>query len=196
MLSASRALLLVLSYLLIVTIVGPKLMQNRKPYKLKRIIIVYNTFQVVVCTILFLWVRTETRIDDRYKYVLLTCHVDYTHPVFFLRPRYRVFFFKILIIIRVIWIINRIIVVRWYVKRCLVSDTSRWTHMGLRTAVKAFYRRDDNRKINLINNTVRVFLKSFRAGLMSTRKSIGISFTGEELFIRDRGIISVEKSSF
>ncbi|XP_065212872.1 very long chain fatty acid elongase 7-like [Planococcus citri] len=54
--SARTVILIALCYILIVTSIGPKLMENRKPYNLKGIIIVYNTFQVVACTILFAWV--------------------------------------------------------------------------------------------------------------------------------------------
>lgn len=55
--SVKTVILIALSYIFIVTSIGPKLMENRKPYNLKGIIIVYNTFQVVACTILFTWVN-------------------------------------------------------------------------------------------------------------------------------------------
>nr|UTI67609.1 elongation-very long chain-fatty acids-protein-4 [Kerria lacca] len=56
MVSASRMIVVCLFYIFMVTLIGPKLMENRKPYNFKRIILVYNTFQVIACTILFTWV--------------------------------------------------------------------------------------------------------------------------------------------
>ncbi|CAH0384216.1 unnamed protein product [Bemisia tabaci] len=44
---------IVLTYVFIVKYLGPKLMENRKPYKLKNTLIVYNAFQVVFSAWLF-----------------------------------------------------------------------------------------------------------------------------------------------
>lgn len=40
--------LLVATYLYAVVILGPRLMANRKPFKLKEVLFVYNGFQVVM----------------------------------------------------------------------------------------------------------------------------------------------------
>ncbi|KAJ8920046.1 hypothetical protein NQ315_011696 [Exocentrus adspersus] len=42
-----------LTYVYIVKVLGPKLMENRKPFELKNVLIVYNLFQVVFSTWLF-----------------------------------------------------------------------------------------------------------------------------------------------
>ncbi|XP_059485192.1 elongation of very long chain fatty acids protein AAEL008004-like isoform X2 [Neocloeon triangulifer] len=42
-----------LSYVYIVKVLGPKLMENRKPFELRRVLIAYNAFQVVFSTWLF-----------------------------------------------------------------------------------------------------------------------------------------------
>ncbi|XP_012288365.1 elongation of very long chain fatty acids protein AAEL008004 isoform X2 [Orussus abietinus] len=42
-----------LSYVYIVKVLGPKLMENRKPFQLKNVLIVYNLFQVIFSTWLF-----------------------------------------------------------------------------------------------------------------------------------------------
>lgn len=40
-------ILMVLTYLYTVVILGPRLMANRKPFKLKEVLVVYNGFQVL-----------------------------------------------------------------------------------------------------------------------------------------------------
>lgn len=42
-----------LSYVFIVKVLGPKLMENRKPFELKNVLIVYNLFQVIFSAWLF-----------------------------------------------------------------------------------------------------------------------------------------------
>lgn len=42
-----------LSYVYLVKVLGPKLMENRKPFELKRVLIYYNLFQVVFSSWLF-----------------------------------------------------------------------------------------------------------------------------------------------
>lgn len=44
--------LMVLAYLYIVVILGPRIMANRKPFKLRRVLIFYNGFQVVFSSIM------------------------------------------------------------------------------------------------------------------------------------------------
>lgn len=56
MVSASRMILIPIGYIFLVTWIGPKFMEKKKPYKLKQIIIAYNILQVVSCAILFTWV--------------------------------------------------------------------------------------------------------------------------------------------
>lgn len=45
-------LYILVTYLLIVKIVGPRFMKTRKPYDLKRVIQCYNMFQVISCILL------------------------------------------------------------------------------------------------------------------------------------------------
>lgn len=40
-------ILMVLAYLYTVVILGPRLMANRKPFKLKEVLVIYNGFQVL-----------------------------------------------------------------------------------------------------------------------------------------------------
>lgn len=47
-------LLMVVTYLYIVTILGPRLMANRKPFQLNQVLIVYNAFQVAF-SLIMLW---------------------------------------------------------------------------------------------------------------------------------------------
>lgn len=47
-------LLMVVTYLYVVTILGPQLMANRKPFQLNQVLIVYNAFQVAF-SLLMLW---------------------------------------------------------------------------------------------------------------------------------------------
>lgn len=46
-------ILICATYALIVTTIGPKLMENRKPFELKRTLIVYNALQVIFSAWLF-----------------------------------------------------------------------------------------------------------------------------------------------
>lgn len=46
-------LMICLSYVYIVKVLGPRLMANRKPFELRRTLIVYNLFQVIFSTWLF-----------------------------------------------------------------------------------------------------------------------------------------------
>lgn len=50
-----------LSYAYFVKVLGPKLMENRKPLDLRRVMIYYNLFQVIFSTWLFHEVRCELR---------------------------------------------------------------------------------------------------------------------------------------
>lgn len=52
-------LLMVVTYLYTVTILGPRLMANRKPFQLNRILIAYNAFQVAFSFIM-LWEVSNT----------------------------------------------------------------------------------------------------------------------------------------
>ncbi|CAG9808731.1 unnamed protein product [Chironomus riparius] len=64
-----------LAYVVIVKIVGPKLMENRKPYKLKNVLIFYNFLQVIFSTWLFYEASSTGWLTD-YSY---RCQpVDYT----------------------------------------------------------------------------------------------------------------------
>ena len=45
------------SYVLIVKVIGPKIMENRKPLDIKGFLIFYNLFQVVLSTYIFVEVR-------------------------------------------------------------------------------------------------------------------------------------------
>lgn len=46
-------LFICLSYIYVVKVLGPKLMENRKPFELKKVLIAYNLFQVVFSAWLF-----------------------------------------------------------------------------------------------------------------------------------------------
>lgn len=39
--------LMVLAYLYVVVILGPRIMENRKPFKLREVLVIYNGFQVL-----------------------------------------------------------------------------------------------------------------------------------------------------
>ena len=45
--------LICLTYVFAVKVVGPKFMENRKPYDLKNFLVIYNAFQVVFSTFIF-----------------------------------------------------------------------------------------------------------------------------------------------
>ncbi|XP_074110773.1 very long chain fatty acid elongase AAEL008004-like isoform X4 [Cotesia typhae] len=46
-------LMICLTYVYLVKVLGPKLMENRKPFQLKKVLIVYNLFQVIFSTWIF-----------------------------------------------------------------------------------------------------------------------------------------------
>lgn len=50
-------MMICLTYVFIVKYLGPKLMENRKPFHLKNTLIVYNVFQVILSSYLFYEVR-------------------------------------------------------------------------------------------------------------------------------------------
>lgn len=50
-------LMICLTYVIIVKYLGPKFMENRKPFDLKNTMIVYNVFQVILSSYLFTEVR-------------------------------------------------------------------------------------------------------------------------------------------
>lgn len=54
-------LFICLSYVYGVKVLGPKLMENRKPFQLKNVLIVYNLFQMVFSAWLFYEVRSLLR---------------------------------------------------------------------------------------------------------------------------------------
>lgn len=56
-----------LTYVYIVKVLGPKLMENRKPFELKRILIYYNLFQVIFSTWLFYEVSWGKNVDNKIK---------------------------------------------------------------------------------------------------------------------------------
>lgn len=57
-------LFMCLSYVYLVKVLGPKLMENRKPFHLKKVLIVYNLFQVIFSTWLFYEVSLRRRRDS------------------------------------------------------------------------------------------------------------------------------------
>ncbi|XP_065331909.1 very long chain fatty acid elongase AAEL008004-like [Cloeon dipterum] len=66
-----------LSYVYIVKVLGPKLMENRKPFELRRVLIAYNAFQVVFSTWLFYELGMSGWLTGDYNY---RCQpVDYTN---------------------------------------------------------------------------------------------------------------------
>lgn len=66
-----------LTYIFIVKVMGPKLMENRKPYKLKNTLIVYNFLQVVFSIYLFLEIGMSGWLTGRYNW---RCQpVDYSN---------------------------------------------------------------------------------------------------------------------
>lgn len=66
-----------LSYVYIVKVLGPKFMENRKPFELRRVLIAYNAFQVLFSTWLFYEVRPPhtlkglTLVIQKHKFTLL-----------------------------------------------------------------------------------------------------------------------------
>jgi len=68
-----------LSYVYIVKVLGPKIMENRKPFQLKRTLIAYNLFQVVFSAWIFYEIGMSGWLTGRYSW---RCQpVDYSnHP--------------------------------------------------------------------------------------------------------------------
>ncbi|KAK7604933.1 hypothetical protein V9T40_006119 [Parthenolecanium corni] len=67
---------LVVAYLYVVMFLGPRMMANRKPYKLKELLVFYNAIQVVF-SVLMLWEHLMSGWLLDYSY---TCQpVDYSH---------------------------------------------------------------------------------------------------------------------
>jgi elongation of very long chain fatty acids protein 7 len=54
-------LFICLTYVYIVKVLGPKLMENRKPFQLRRPLILYNLFQVIFSAWLFYEVNMSPR---------------------------------------------------------------------------------------------------------------------------------------
>lgn len=54
-----------LSYVYIVKVLGPRLMENRKPFSLRKVLIYYNLFQVLFSTWLFYEVSGDISLADR-----------------------------------------------------------------------------------------------------------------------------------
>ncbi|KAH1003000.1 hypothetical protein HUJ05_010953 [Dendroctonus ponderosae] len=64
-----------LTYVYIVKVLGPKLMENRKPFELKRVLIYYNLFQVIFST----WLFYEASVSGWLNHYSLKCQpVDYS----------------------------------------------------------------------------------------------------------------------
>lgn len=57
-------LLICFSYVYLVKVLGPKFMENRKPFQLKELLIAYNLFQVIFSTWLFYEVRIYMMIKN------------------------------------------------------------------------------------------------------------------------------------
>jgi elongation of very long chain fatty acids protein 7 len=86
----SAILLVTILYVLGVTVIGPKLMQNRKPFELKNTLIIYNALQVVLSYVVFhrmwnIWMyqynwRCEpfvTDADETQYYIINTGYIYY-----------------------------------------------------------------------------------------------------------------------
>ncbi|PNF37535.1 Elongation of very long chain fatty acids protein AAEL008004 [Cryptotermes secundus] len=69
-----------LSYIYVVKVLGPKLMENKKPMELRKVLIYYNLFQVLFSVWLFIEIGMSGWLTGRYS---LRCEpVDYSsHPV-------------------------------------------------------------------------------------------------------------------
>lgn len=68
-------ILIVLLYLYGVVIFGPRMMANRKPYKLRGILMMYNAFQVVFSLGMLYEVNTFEKISRKYAYLI--CYIEY-----------------------------------------------------------------------------------------------------------------------
>lgn len=69
-------LMICLSYVYIVKVLGPRLMANRKPFELRRTLIIYNLFQVIFSTWLFYEVTNrknnmELKFEEKKKIKLI-----------------------------------------------------------------------------------------------------------------------------
>ncbi|XP_034946113.1 elongation of very long chain fatty acids protein AAEL008004-like isoform X2 [Chelonus insularis] len=68
-------LFICLTYVYIVKVLGPKWMENRKPFQLKKVLIVYNLFQVLFST----WMFRESLLGGWWGHYSLRCQpVDYS----------------------------------------------------------------------------------------------------------------------
>ncbi|CAH0407825.1 unnamed protein product [Chilo suppressalis] len=61
-------LIICLSYVYLVKVLGPRFMQNRKPYELKNVLIVYNLLQVLFSAWLFYEIGASGWFTGRYSY--------------------------------------------------------------------------------------------------------------------------------
>uniref|UniRef100_A0A023F4L2 Elongation of very long chain fatty acids protein n=1 Tax=Triatoma infestans TaxID=30076 RepID=A0A023F4L2_TRIIF len=76
-------LVICLSYIYLVKVLGPKLMENRKPFQLKELLIAYNLFQVIFSTWLFYELGASGWFTGHYS---LRCQpVDYSADKFTVR---------------------------------------------------------------------------------------------------------------
>ncbi|KAK0166823.1 hypothetical protein PV327_004306 [Microctonus hyperodae] len=68
-------LLLCLGYVYLVKVLGPKVMENRKPFQLRNVMIAYNLFQVIFST----WIFYESLMGGWWGHYSFRCQpVDYT----------------------------------------------------------------------------------------------------------------------
>ncbi|XP_074110770.1 very long chain fatty acid elongase AAEL008004-like isoform X1 [Cotesia typhae] len=68
-------LMICLTYVYLVKVLGPKLMENRKPFQLKKVLIVYNLFQVIFST----WIFYESLMGGWWGHYSFRCQpVDYS----------------------------------------------------------------------------------------------------------------------
>lgn len=58
-------LVICLTYVYFVKVLGPKLMENRKPFNLRKTMIYYNLFQVIFSTWLFREVSRKSQVASR-----------------------------------------------------------------------------------------------------------------------------------
>ncbi len=72
-------MMICLSYVLIVKIIGPKFMENRKPFVLRKTLIIYNFFQVLFST----WLFYEVSLFCSFYNL---AYIKYYVPVFSMAP--------------------------------------------------------------------------------------------------------------
>nr|CAD7395076.1 unnamed protein product [Timema cristinae] len=65
-----------LSYVYLTKFAGPKLMENRKPFELRNVLIAYNLFQVIFSTWLFYEVRS---MHDKFRGLIIESNVFLVH---------------------------------------------------------------------------------------------------------------------